>query len=209
MKTISRRAERRQNIISELQNVYEREISFTQWEFSDFPHFLESTGVLVIDRIRKIAYASLSERCYERIAYVWAKRMGYELCLFHSTDIQGRPLYHTNVMMAIGTQCAIVCLESVEDPKERELLESSLTKSGLNIIAITREQMNNFCGNCIELKGTGGKRVMAMSERAYNHLTEEQKAAMLLYVDEILHADLTTIETIGGGSLRCMIGELF
>jgi len=209
MKTISRRAERRHNLISELQNVYERELSFTQWEFSDFPHFLESTGVLVLDRIRKVAYASLSERCYERIAHVWAQRMGYQLCLFHSIDIQGRPTYHTNVMMAVGTSLAVVCLESVENSKEKESLEGHLNKAGLHILPITREQMNNFCGNCIELKGNGGNKVMCMSERAYSSFTQEQKAVMLEHVDEILHADLTTIETIGGGSLRCMIGEIY
>eukprot|EP01123_Difflugia_compressa_P000629 TRINITY_DN10739_c0_g1_i1.p1 TRINITY_DN10739_c0_g1~~TRINITY_DN10739_c0_g1_i1.p1 ORF type:complete len:838 (-),score=124.06 TRINITY_DN10739_c0_g1_i1:319-2535(-) len=209
MKTISRRAERRQNIISELQNVYGRELTFTQWEFSDFPHFLESTGVLVLDRIRKIAYASLSERCYEVIATVWAKRMGYQLCLFHSTDIQGRPIYHTNVMMAFGSEIIIICIDSIEDPLERKVVEDNLNASGLEIVTITREQMNNFCGNCIELQGSNGKKVLCMSERAYNNFTPKQKEKILKHVDTILHSDLSTIETIGGGSLRCMVGELF
>jgi len=209
MKTISRRAERRQDIISELQTVYTREISFTQWEFSDFPHFLESTGVLVMDRIRKIAYASLSERCYVRIAKVWAQRLGYQLCLFRCTDIQGRPIYHTNVVMSIGTGITVICLESIENPKEREDVENHMKTSNTHVLPITREQMNNFCGNCIELKGTGGKKVMCMSERAYNNFTDDQKQIMLKYVDELLFANLSTIEMIGGGSLRCMIGELF
>jgi len=112
-------------------------------------------------------------------------------------------------MMAVGSAIAVVCLESVENPTEREHLDDNLKKSGLHVIPITREQMNNFCGNCIELKGTAGKKVMCMSERAYNNFTHYKKNTMLKYVNEIVHADLTNIETIGGGSLRCMIGELF
>jgi len=208
MKTISRRNERRQNIISELQTVYSREVSFVQWENSDFPHFLESTGVLIMDRVRHISYATLSKRCYSKIAHTWAHRLGYKLVLFHSTDVQGRPIYHTNVMMSVGTSVAIVCLESIEIPEEREHLVDTLSKSH-EIVAITREQMNNFCGNILEIKSMSGTRMMVMSTRAYNSFTEEQRATILRHVDQILHADISTIETIGGGGVRCMMGELY
>uniref|UniRef100_A0A6B2LBN9 Amidinotransferase n=1 Tax=Arcella intermedia TaxID=1963864 RepID=A0A6B2LBN9_9EUKA len=208
MKTPSRRAERREHIISEFQEVYGKELSFTHWEYADVPGFLESTGVLVLDRINKIAYANLSERCHRGIAESWGKRLGYKMCLFHSTDSQGRALYHTNVMMSIGTSIAVVCLESVEDPQEKQELLHNLNATGKHILEISREQMNNYCGNCIELKSSKGK-LMCMSEKAYQNFTESQKAVFLQHVDEILHSDLTTIEVIGGGSLRCMIGELF
>jgi hypothetical protein len=208
MKTGTRRNERRQNMISEMQSVYKREISFVQWENSDFPHFLESTGVLIMDRIRKIAYATLSQRCYSKIAHTWAHRLGYELCLFHSTDIQGRPIYHTNVMMSVGTSVAIVCLDSVEDPEEKQKLISTLKKSH-EIIPITREQMNNFCGNILEIKSTEGKRLLCMSTRAYENFTDPQRRKLLKHVDQLVHSDIRTIETIGGGGVRCMMGELF
>lgn len=208
MKTVSRRAERRQNIVTEFQAVYDREISFVQWENSDFPHFLESTGVLIMDRVRRIAYATLSQRCYAKIAKDWRRRMGYELCLFHSTDVHGRPIYHTNVMMSVGTTVAVVCVESVEEDDERKELVDTLSKSH-EIVEITREQMNEFCGNIIEVRGANDKKIMVMSTRAYTAFTEEQKQKMLKHVDEILHADIPIIETIGGGGVRCMLGELY
>jgi len=208
MKTPSRRNERRQNIISELQTVYKREISFTQWENSDFPHFLESTGVLIMDRIRKIAYATLSKRCYSKIAHTWAHRAGYELCFFHSTDFQGRPIYHTNVMMSVGTSVAVVCLDSVENPEEKKKLIATL-KVSHEIITISREQMNNFCGNILEVSSTDGKKILCMSTRAYENFTDAQRRKLLKHVDTICHSDIPTIETIGGGGVRCMMGELF
>jgi len=208
MKTISRRAERRQNIVSDLQGIYDREISFVQWENSDFPHFLESTGALIMDRVRKIAYATLSQRCYAKIARAWRKRLDYELVLFHCTDVHGRPIYHTNVVMSIGTSVAIMCVESIENEEERNHAVSKLSQSH-EIVAITRDQMNEFCGNALEVKGKDGRKVMVVSTRAYNAFTEEQKETILKHVDEILHVDIPIIETIGGGGVRCMMGELF
>eukprot|EP00123_Amoebidium_parasiticum_P008238 comp18669_c0_seq1/m.20327 comp18669_c0_seq1/g.20327 ORF comp18669_c0_seq1/g.20327 comp18669_c0_seq1/m.20327 type:complete len:854 (-) comp18669_c0_seq1:232-2793(-) len=209
MKTESRRKERREYIISELQAVYDRELSFVQWENSDFPHFLESTGVLIMDRKRRIAYVALSQRAYRRIAETWAQRMGYKLVTFHATDIQGHPIYHTNVMMAVGTTVAVVCSESVEDPTEKETLLSTLKESH-EVVEITRAQMNEFCGNILEVHGEPyTKRLMCMSSRAYNAFTPEQREMLLKHVHELLHTDIPTIENIGGGGIRCMMGELF
>lgn len=209
MKTVSRRNERRQNIISELQAVYEREMNFTQWENSDFPHFLESTGVLIMDRIRKIAYIALSKRAYSKIAHTWSNRLGYKLCQFHATDVRGRPIYHTNVMMSVGTDYSIICLESIENLEEREKVISSLKESNHEIISITRDQMDQFCGNVLELKGTDGKKLLAMSTRAYKAFTDTQKRKILKHVNQIVHSDISTIESIGGGGVRCMMAELF
>ncbi|KNC83559.1 hypothetical protein SARC_04206 [Sphaeroforma arctica JP610] len=209
MKTESRRKERREYIISDMQEVYDREMSFTQWEYSDFPSFLESTGVIVADRKRRIAYIALSQRANRRIAETWAKRLGYTLCLFHATDAEMRPIYHTNVLMAVGSSCAVVCLESIEDKAERENLVKTLEQSH-KIIAITRAQMNELCGNVLEVHGEPySKRIMVMSTRAYNAFTDEQKGLMLDYVDNILHTSIDTIENIGGGGVRCMMGEIF
>jgi len=208
MKTVSRRHERRQNIISELQSAYAREFSFVQWETADFPHFLESTGGLVMDRVRKIAYAALSQRCYSKIATTWANKLGYRLVLFHSTDLQGRPIYHTDVMMSVGTTIAVICLESIEHEEERKNVIDNLSKSH-EILPITREQTNEFCGNILEVRGQNGQKIMAMSTRAYDAFTEEQKALMLKHVDQIVHSPIPIIETIGGGGVRCMLGEVF
>jgi len=208
MKTESRRNERRQHIVSLLQSHYEREISLTQWEQADFPHFLESTGVLIMDRVQLVAYAALSQRCYAPIAETWAKRTGYKLCLFHASDEQGRPIYHTNVMMSVGTKFAVVCLESIKNVREKASLMLQLSATH-TIIDISLGQVHEMCGNCLELSTVDGRRVLAMSTRAYNGFTAEQRSLLLEHVDEILHSDITTIEDVGGGSVRCMMAELF
>jgi len=208
MKTESRRKERREYIISELQEVYDREISFIQWENSDFPHFLESTGVLIMDHKRQIAYVALSQRAYIKIAATWSKRIGYRLVTFSASDIQGRPIYHTNVLMAVGTTFAVVCLESITDVKERDNLVSVLSESH-TIVPITRDQMNEFCGNVLEVRGAEDRKILVMSSRAYEGFGEETRAVLLQHVDEILHTDISTIEHVGGGGVRCMLGELF
>jgi len=208
MKTISRRNERRQNIVSELQAAYPREYSFVQWETADFPHFLESTGVLIKDRARKIAYAALSQRCYSKIAATWASKLGYQMVFFHASDLQGRPIYHTNVMMSVGTSVAVVCLESIENLEERKNVVDTLSKSH-EIVTITREQTNEFCGNVLEVRNHKGEKLMTMSSRAYDAFTEEQRATILKHVDRIVHTPIPIIETIGGGGVRCMMGEIF
>eukprot|EP01099_Mayorella_cantabrigiensis_P000691 TRINITY_DN1308_c0_g1_i2.p1 TRINITY_DN1308_c0_g1~~TRINITY_DN1308_c0_g1_i2.p1 ORF type:complete len:353 (-),score=87.55 TRINITY_DN1308_c0_g1_i2:63-1121(-) len=208
MKTPSRRNERRQNIVSELQAAYAREHSFVQWETADFPHFLESTGVLIKDRVRKIAYAALSQRCYSKIATTWAEKLGYRMVFFRASDLQGRPIYHTNVMMSVGTSVAVVCLESIENLEERKNLVDVLSQSH-EIVPITREQTNEFCGNVLEVRNAKGQKFMAMSSRAYDAFTEEQRASILKHVDKIIHTPIPIIETIGGGGVRCMMGEIF
>jgi hypothetical protein len=209
MATPSRRAERRQNIVSYLQSLYRREISFVQWENSDLSSFLESTGVLILDRVSKIAYATLSQRCHEQIARNWAQRLSYELVLFNATDLYNRPIYHTNVMMAVGTSFVIICLESIQDEEEREAVRSKLAASGKEIITITRDQVANFCGNVLELEGADNKKILAMSSRAYAAFTSRQLAKIKTHVDSIVRADVETIENIGGGGVRCMLGELY
>jgi len=208
MKTPSRRAERRQNIVEELQAVYEQEVSFEHWENADPARFLESTGVLILDRVRKVAYAALSQRCSKRVASQWAKRMGYQMCFFHASDAQEQPIYHTNVMMAVGSSVAIVCLESVTDLQERENLQRTLSVSH-EVVAITRAQVDEFCGNVLEVKGTCGKRVLAMSSRAFAAFTDAQKEVLRRHTDELVHAAIPVIENVGGGGVRCMMAEIF
>eukprot|EP00007_Cunea_sp_BSH-02190019_P009740 CAMPEP_0174244868 /NCGR_PEP_ID=MMETSP0417-20130205/36863_1 /TAXON_ID=242541 /ORGANISM="Mayorella sp, Strain BSH-02190019" /LENGTH=875 /DNA_ID=CAMNT_0015324601 /DNA_START=83 /DNA_END=2710 /DNA_ORIENTATION=+ len=208
MATESRRRERRQNIIGDLQEAYSRSVGFTQWEFSDVPHYLEGTGVLVLDRVRRIAYAAKSKRCYWRIALKWANSLGYRLVFFRAYDQQDRPIYHTNVMMFVGFSVAVVCLESVTRPEEREKLVSTLSSSH-EIVEITHEQVLHFCGNLLEVRSdVDNRRYICMSSCAYNAFTEEQRATLLRHTDGIIHSPIPTIEKIGGGSVRCMLAEL-
>eukprot|EP00124_Ichthyophonus_hoferi_P002225 Ihof_evm5s143 gene=Ihof_evmTU5s143 len=168
MKTESRRKERREYIISEMQQVYSRELSLAQWEYSDFPQFLESTGVLIMDRVNMVCYMALSQRANKQIAETWAERLGYKMIMFHATDAFGNPIYHTNVLMSVGTKVAVICLESIEDKDEKEKVISTLSRTH-EIVDITRAQMGELCGNVLEVHGEPHKnRIMCMSTRAYN-----------------------------------------
>lgn len=135
--------------------------------------------------------------------------MGYrELVTFHSSDGRGGAVYHTNVMMAVGTDVAVVCLESVEDEKERRHLEERLSKSH-TVVDITRGQMASLCGNVLELEDGRGLPVLAMSTQAYNAFTPEQRQVMRRHVAGLHHAPIDTLERIGGGGVRCTLAEIF
>eukprot|EP01130_Rhizamoeba_saxonica_P000900 TRINITY_DN10789_c0_g1_i1.p1 TRINITY_DN10789_c0_g1~~TRINITY_DN10789_c0_g1_i1.p1 ORF type:complete len:471 (+),score=98.13 TRINITY_DN10789_c0_g1_i1:186-1598(+) len=207
LKAESRRRERKESIINILKGAYREVISFEDYENRDL--ILEGTGSLVLDRMNKIAYAVLSERCHKSILMDWASKMGYELCFFKSVDMEGRPIYHTNVMMSVGTSLAVVCFDSIPNEDDQNTLRSKLQDHGYRVIDITLEQMNEFCGNIIEVQGYHESKVLCMSTRAYNAFSNEQKIQMMKEVDEILHVDIPTIENIGGGGVRCCICELF
>jgi len=209
MKSPSRRAERRKEIIDELRQVYKNEISLIEWENSDLDSYLESTGALVLDHVNRVAYATLSQRCSQEVAQIWAKKLDYELILFHCTDSKNLPIYHTNVVMCVGTTLAVVCMECISTDQERAAVRSKLESTGHTVIDITRHQMENFCGNVLELKGTNNKRILVMSTKAYNNFTQQQLEIISKNVDEILHCPIETIESVGGGGVRCMLGELF
>ena len=169
---------------------------------------LEGTGSLVLDREHHIAYACLSPRTIEPLLHTWAKEMDYDVIAFESQDEQGTPVYHTNVMIHVGTSFAVVCLESVRNPEQRTCLVNSLKQNGKKIIEISLSQMNQFAGNMLELHNPQGEKLLVMSQTAYRSLTPEQLA--ILETDlRILAPDIHTIETVGGGSARCMLAELF
>jgi hypothetical protein len=111
--------------------------------------------------------------------------------------------------MSVGTTFAVIAFECVKDKDERKAILESLTSSGHEVLDISFDQVLNMCGNVLEVSSLNGRRVLAMSTRAYTHFTEDQRAFLLKHVDEIVHADISTIENIGGGSVRCMMGELF
>jgi hypothetical protein len=175
--------------------------------FEENEEFLEGTGSLVLDRTNGIAYASISARTSQAALDAWCDEMEYELVSFHSADREGNPIYHTNVVMSIGEEIAVVCLESIIDPDEYDLVEQSLKNFGRKVVGISFDQVEHFCGNILELQSKGGESVFAMSDTAYRHFTDEQRAG-LESKGVVVHPPIPTIEHIGGGSVRCMIAEL-
>src|ERR1700761_2793093 len=133
--------------------------------------------------------------------------MDYSPELFTAVDAVGRPVYHTNVMMCVADRYVVVCLDSVPDKKERELLAATIRHSDKALIPITLDQMNHFAGNMLQVHNNKGENLLVMSEQAYNSLTPEQ-ITQLQSFNRILHSPLTTIETKGGGSARCMLAEI-
>eukprot|EP00294_Goniomonas_avonlea_P016518 CAMPEP_0114565278 /NCGR_PEP_ID=MMETSP0114-20121206/14218_1 /TAXON_ID=31324 /ORGANISM="Goniomonas sp, Strain m" /LENGTH=319 /DNA_ID=CAMNT_0001751501 /DNA_START=111 /DNA_END=1067 /DNA_ORIENTATION=- len=174
MKAPNRRKERRPDIVGLIESQYARVLSLTDYE--QFDKFLEGTGVLVLDRVHKIAYVALSERAHQHVAREWCRKMGYNSVItFSATDPDGRPIYHTNVMMCVGTSVAIVCTEAIASQEERDKVVTSLQGTGHTVVAISRKQLYSFCGNCIELSGSHGKRIMTMSSAAYSGFTPGQR----------------------------------
>ena len=208
MKCPNRQAERRDDIKEILESSgYGKVVDLSKEEKQG--KYFEGTGVLVLDRIRGTAFVALSERADKELAEKWVYELGYKkLVTFHSYDSHGSPVYHTNVMMAVGTSVAVACLESITDDVERKHFVSELSKTH-EIVDITQQQMAALCGNVLELQDDRGLPVMAMSTRAYNAFTEEQKRTLRRHVAEIHHANIDTLEHIGGGGVRCTLAEIF
>lgn len=169
--------------------------------------FLEGTGSLVLDRVHGIAYACLSGRTSEQALDAWADEMGYETLRFHAADLEGNPVYHTNVILSIGTSVVVVCLASITDPDEYDAIESSLRRSGREVMVITLDQVAHFCGNIIELRNADGEAVFAMSKSAWDHFTPAQQKRFNA-LGRVVAVSIPTIEYVAGGSVRCMVAEL-
>lgn len=169
---------------------------------------LEGTGSMILDRVRGVTFAALSPRTSPEGLKAFCDALGYTAVTFHSQDKNGDAIYHTNVMMGMGEKFAVVCLESIRDPKERETLVDTLEKLGKKIIPITLDQVYHMCGNIIELRGAGDKPLLLLSKTAYDHFTADQKAELEAFC-ALLPVDINVIEKTGGGSARCMVGEVF
>jgi hypothetical protein len=207
----NRRLERSPEIMTALFNKASK--SYTLLDLSYHENqglFLEGTGSLVLDREHKIAYACISERTNEMLVRKWCNEMGFKPILFHAYQTvngQREPIYHTNVMLSIGTDFCVVCSAAVDNSVERFILLASLEAHGRKVINISEDQMSNFAGNMLELKGFSHKCIV-MSTRAFHSLDESQRF-LLGNFGKIIHTSLDVIETHGGGSARCMIAELF
>ena len=211
----NRRAERRQDIIEALTGAVAPScasaalLDLTYYEKRNL--FLEGTGSLILDRNEHLAYACQSPRTCEEVLEEWSSKMGYDYFLFHAEDMNGNPIYHTNVMMSVGEQLAVVCLDAITDIEERMSLIELLEESDKEIVEISLEQMNEFAGNMLQLhtvKEGELKYIMVMSARAKDSLDQDQIEAIEKYC-KIVAPDLEFIERNGGGSARCMLAEIF
>jgi len=205
MQAVSRRFERRADIVNQLAELYVMEDIVDMTAYEKDNKFLEGTGSMVLDRERKLCYACLSPRTDKELVNEFCKKLEYTPVLFHAFDQNGIPVYHTNVIMSVGHDYLVICAESITDEVERNHVR---TISGLPVIEISLEQMNNFAGNMLEVTGKNEEYYLVMSTRAYqsllpNQITELEKHAA------ILHSPLETIEELGGGSARCMMAEIF
>ena len=204
----NRREERKGHFLEIIKKNFKvtRTVDLTHYEEEGM--FLEGTGSMILDRENKIVYACRSPRTDMKVLDDFCTQLGYTPVTFESVDRNGQQIYHTNVMMCVGTAYAIVCLESIADPQERENVVTSLEKSGKKIIEITFDQVNKFAGNMLELRNGEGKKFLVMSATARKSLTSEQNRE-LSKTYRLLSPQLETIETNGGGSARCMLAEIF
>ncbi len=204
----NRRPERRMDIIETLKEkfIIKEVIDLSFYEKEN--RFLESTGSIIFDHENKIAYACLSPRTDKNIFIEVCALLQYKPIYFTSTDKNGQAIYHTNVMMCIGSRFCAICQESIKDLQEKETICNSLSNTGHQIIDISFEQTNNFAGNMLELSTGDEHNILALSQTAYDSLHIEQKTILENLV-ELVPLTIDTIETIGGGSARCMIAEIF
>lgn len=207
----NRRRERREEILIRLEkegfvirNVYD----YTLAEEEGF--FLEGTGSLLLDRVNRKAYCALSPRADEELLIEFCEDFEYLPVIFtanQTVDGNRMPIYHTNVMMCLAENFCVICLDSIDNSVEKKNVVQHLKKDGKEIIAITEAQVHHFAGNMLQLQGKD-KKYLVMSDAALKSLDEEQVSTIEKYC-EILSSDLTTIETCGGGSARCMMAEVF
>jgi hypothetical protein len=203
----SRQAEVRMDIVEQLQTRFGFNQVIDLREPAKLGGILEGTGSAVLDRVHGVIYAALSERTSARAVEQLAKHLGYRSVLFNATDANGIALYHTNVMLCLGDRFAVVCLESV-DEVSRATLRNSLESTGHDVIAISREQMLNFAGNMLQLRSQAGESQLVLSASARASLNPAQ-VQILERHSRLLPIALPTIERHGGGSIRCMIAEIF
>lgn len=203
----SRRLERKPGVLDAIARKFrvDATLDFSSYEAQGL--FLEGTGSMVLDRDERIAYACLSPRTDKAVLLDFCQKMGYRPEVFSARDGAGRDIYHTNVMMCVGDRYVVVCLDSLAIPAERQHLEATIRATAKVMITITLDQMNHFAGNMLQVENQQGEKLLVMSSQAYASLTAEQ-IAQLASFNRILHSPLTTIETNGGGSARCMLAEI-
>lgn len=205
MKDDNRRKEKTPDIVNTLQKSYDIALDLSSYESKG--QFLESTGSLVMDRVNKTVYAGLSQRTNADLVKIWAKEMGYRPIIFDTKSHTGKPVYHTDLVMFIGSKVAGICSPCLGD-QDREKVIGTL-KETHEVVEFTFDQLKTFCGNSLEVLGQSGKPLLCMSAVARQSLNAEQEEKFADYFEDYLLADIPTLEIYGGGSARCTIMELF
>ena len=203
----NRRAERRLDIIETLKKDFKVEEIIDLTYFEEQGKFLEGTGSMVLDRRYKIVYACLSPRTHPDVLDAFAEALGYEVVPFSASDENNKPIYHTNVLMCVGDIFAVVCLEAIKNPDERQLVRATLEETNKYIVEISLEQVRHFAGNMLMVRNKKQEKFLVMSTQAYESLTKKQREILNDYA-RIFHTDLNVIEANGGGSARCMMTEI-
>jgi hypothetical protein len=203
----NRRAERRSDILEALKKDFKVEQIIDLTHFEQQGKYLEGTGSLVLDRRYKIAYACLSARTDLEVLHAFGNALDYEVVPFSAFDEFDKPVYHTNVLMCVGDIFAVVCLESIKNPDERQHVRATLEETNKYIVELTQEQVRHFAGNMLFVRNEKGDKFLVMSTQAYDSLTDNQHKILSDYA-RIIHTDLSVIEGNGGGSARCMMTEI-
>lgn len=202
----NRRKERRSDIVEFLKATYgyDKTLDLSSLEQSDI--FLEGTGSVVFDHDNQLAYAARSKRMNENALTPLCEELGYQPIAFDATGSDGKPVYHTNVLMAVGSDFVMACVDMIRDAHQQQQFARSVHGSGKALVPLTDQQISNFAGNTLELD-VNGRKILAISETAYRSLTIEQTRQLQQWV-ELLPVAVPTIE-LGGGSIRCMLAQVF
>lgn len=212
MFAVNRRRERRMEFFEELEKrgfKIDEVVDYTKAEEEEV--YLEGTGSMILDRINQKAYCSLSPRADEGLFIEFCEDLEFTPVIFVAyQDVDGdrKPIYHTNVMMCLAEEFAVICLDSIDDAKEKKNVLKHLKEDGKEIIRISEKQIHNFAGNMLQVRGKNNKKYLVMSNTAHDSLNKDQINRIEKHC-EILSADINTIETCGGGSARCMLAEVF
>jgi hypothetical protein len=207
MQAENRRLERREDIIAKIEDrfIVKHVIDLSRFEQQN--KFLEGTGSMVLDRENKIAYACISPRTDREVLALFCEQMDYKEVSFEAFDDYHQAIYHTNVLMCIGSKFAVVCLDSITSENEKNAVVTILKLTHKEMITISFDQMNNFAGNMLEVKNKAGETLIVMSQSAFKALDQSQINQLEKY-GKLVYADIKTIESNGGGSARCMMAEV-
>ena len=204
----NRRAERKSTVLDFLESNYKIENTLDLTDLEKEGIFLEGTGSMVLDHQNKLAYGCLSERLDKNAFYEWCDKMQFKAIAFKAVDDKAQPIYHTNVMMCMGDQFVVICLDSIPNEKEKQMLVDSFDQTNKEVIEISQDQLNHFAGNMLQVFDINEKPHLIMSEQAHTSLDPAQVKSLEKY-NPILPISIPTIEALGGGSTRCMMAEIY
>ncbi|MFK8006198.1 MAG: citrulline utilization hydrolase CtlX [Saprospiraceae bacterium] len=203
-----RRKERREDVLEKLKEQFQIEGTFRLEKFEAENRFLEGTGSMILDRVNKICYACTSPRTDEGLLDIFCELGHFQKAAFQSVDANGEDIYHTNVMMALGEDFVVIGMSTIKDEAQKKMLLDLFEKTNKEIIDISFEQILSFAGNMLQVRNEKGETYLVMSQQAFESLTDEQIKKIEIRT-KILYSPIEAIETLGGGSARCMMAEVF